>query len=319
MFRLIDCEHFTQKSSLLVYETLTIPDVPYVSVTALYSGTAIACDAGSAVRPHFAMYDANRGSKDPISLDIVLQLCIRAQNANGKFLWVDELCNYGESFIEPDVTAHHRYRAFQASTLCELFPHGLHYPTPTQMHNDSLWISGVQILLEALSAPMVNVLDRLGFQTSIMQWVSEIDTGFSERDTGLLLDVIYFCKGSLTDDVTHYYRGLSTWRCVLYQKDLSTDYLLPLAICFLSNPADLLQLAHEVTRFKQGFSDSSCQDTIVVAFRDAWSLVGLDISPQWVSLLQSQELPTILGPRRGLGGMSFVRTLVVPAAVNNLN
>lgn len=155
--------------------------------------------------------------------------------------------------------------------------------------------------MEVLVAPETQVLyEKVDVKTGktktastrIEDWLCEYPNVATQRSRLLLLDALswrdLFSKNKMSEEML-YFRNRTIWRCALLREATLRTDLLPSMLCVL-NDTDINK-----PWFKEKVSDSQCGDVDVLAFRDAVSSTGSDMSGKWKRLINSLNLPTMSG------------------------
>ncbi|KAK7680578.1 hypothetical protein QCA50_016360 [Cerrena zonata] len=292
-----DCKLLKEDETLIIYETKEIPDdVDYVTVSYPWVGVQ---------RKNPAKLRFTVGRKKPygdaINTDLLFSLCSWVLKSDVHYIWIDRLCICQGDDDDIAWQVKHMADIFKSSTFCTVLPNGLQHWFRSTSTKESPWMSRMWTLMEVLVAPKTQVLyqkvDNKTGKTKITSsliedWLCEYPDVATQHSRLLLLDALswrdLFSKNKMSEEML-YFRNRTIWRCALLREATLPTDLLPSMLCVLSDT--------NINKpwFKEKVADPQCKDVDVLAFRDAVSSTGSDMSGKWKRLINSMNLPTMSG------------------------
>ena len=297
-FRLVDCEQLCKNNILFIHEMNGIPDgTDYVTISYPWIGVHRKAPTG----PQILVWPYGCA----ISTDILLSLCSWVLKENVKYIWIDLLCNHLDKDADVPFQTECLARIYKSSTFCVVLPGGLqHWHSSISTLEESPWMSRLWSLMEVLAAPKTHVLfqninddggtGQIELESSLIEdWLCDYQDLTTQRSRLLLLDALSWrdlsSQEKMSDEML-YFRNRTVWKCAFVRNATRPEDLLPGMLCVLSDTRNYK------LQFDKKVSDPQCNDVDVLAFRDAVSSTGPDMSRKWKSFINRMKLPTMTIP-----------------------
>ncbi|KDQ09995.1 hypothetical protein BOTBODRAFT_96342, partial [Botryobasidium botryosum FD-172 SS1] len=110
-FRLLDCRRYIDDQTVVIYETSSIPQIPYSAVSYPWVGNPCHYFAPADGSTFKVMQDVGRLG-DPISTELLRLACVLSVQEGANFLWLDRLCIRQMDRAD---------KAWQISRMCDVY------------------------------------------------------------------------------------------------------------------------------------------------------------------------------------------------------
>ena len=297
-FRLIDCGQLCKNRMLSIREMNGIPnDTDYVTVS-----YPMWVEPRPIAGPQI-FSSADQYSAISLSTNLLFDLCSWVLKENVKYIWIERFCNdvHGNSASQMECLA----KIFKSSTFCVVLPSGLRHWHSSMSTLGSPWMSDWWALMAVLAAPKTHVLvrkvdidDESGQieleSCPIEEWLCDHHDLTTQRNWLLLLDALSWrdlsSQEKMSDEML-YFRNRTVWKCAFLRKPPWKGLRVIASMPFVLR--DTRGYRHP---FDKRVSDPQCNDVDVLAFRDAVSSTGPDMSRKWKSFINRMKLPTMTIP-----------------------
>ncbi|QRV93537.1 heterokaryon incompatibility protein [Ceratobasidium sp. AG-Ba] len=152
-YRFVKCAPLAEDGTLHILEYVALPDEPYTAVSYVWRGVK---PLDGDTSPTFKVQGSGRVAGEPISIEVIRDICRAAIKGNTKLLWLDRLSIMQSSKDDPAWQLTKMYGIYQSSTLCVVVPGGL--ARLTSLREDTPWIHRGWTLQEAVAPPKVEVM-----------------------------------------------------------------------------------------------------------------------------------------------------------------
>lgn len=135
-YRLIDCSQFINDQVLAIVEVNNIDTVQYSALSYVWAG--LKADASTLANGTFNVCGA--GDSDPISVQVLVQVCKLALKENTPWLWLDRISVLQTSRDDKDWQIKRMHDIYQASHCCIVLTAGLGMLATLEQPADGDWI-----------------------------------------------------------------------------------------------------------------------------------------------------------------------------------
>lgn len=146
-FRLVDCDHFLNKSVLRICEYSSFPTIPYSAISYVWRGNPV--DPTHPSQREDRLFSV-RGAEeaDPISIDVLRHVCKASLQTNAQFFWLDRLCIMQTNRDDKAWQIANMQQLYQSAEVCLVLAGGLR--RLVSLTEETAWIHRAWTLQEAL-------------------------------------------------------------------------------------------------------------------------------------------------------------------------
>jgi len=175
-FRFVDARSLAEGDSLRVVEMSELPKKRYVAIS--YVWRAPPPPPGTVIGPTMSILGANNA--DPISVEVLRDICRAALKLGSSLIWLDGLCIKQSDDADKAWQIQRMYSIYQHCRECVILPAGL--SRLGQLDEQTTWVHRAWTLQEAVAPEKCQVLfawtrGDAHLQTVTAAWVSVVTPG----------------------------------------------------------------------------------------------------------------------------------------------